>query len=138
LQEQSKKLKAQWQNEKGVVDEIRSLKSALELSKEQIEKAKREGDLTKASEIQYGRLPELEKKLAAADGKLAKLQKSGKMLTEEVTENDIAEVVASWSTFPVTSCRSPRKRSTCRTRENSPAARSANAVQQASRPKNQA
>ena len=101
LKEQSKKLKAQWQNEKGVVDEIRNLKSAIELSKEQIEKAKREGDLAKASEIQYGRLPELEKKLAAADGKLAKLQKSGKMLTEEVTENDIAEVVASWTGIPV-------------------------------------
>ena len=101
LQEQSKKLKAQWQNEKGVVDEIRSLKSATELSKEQVEKAKREGDLAKASEIQYGRLPELDKKLAAADGKLAKLQKSGKMLTEEVTENDIAEVVALWTGIPV-------------------------------------
>ncbi|MGD0652066.1 MAG: AAA family ATPase, partial [Verrucomicrobiia bacterium] len=101
LQEQSKKLKAKWQNEKGVVDEIRSLKSAIELSKEQVEKAKREGDLAKASEIQYGRLPELEKKLAAADGKLAKLQKSGKMLTEEVTENDIAEVVALWTGIPV-------------------------------------
>jgi ATP-dependent Clp protease ATP-binding subunit ClpB len=98
LQEQSKKLKAQWQNEKGIVDEIRDLKSAIELSKEQIEQAKRAGDLTKASEIQYGRLPELEKKLAAAD---AKLQKSGKMLTEEVTENDIAEVVASWTGIPV-------------------------------------
>ena len=101
LQEQSKKLKAQWQNEKGVVDEIRSLKSATELSKEQVEKAKREGDLAKASEIQYGRLPELDKKLAAADGRLAKLQKSGKMLTEEVTENDIAEVVALWTGIPV-------------------------------------
>src|SRR5437867_1715868 len=75
LQEQSKKLKAQWQNEKGVVDEIRSLKSAIELSKEEMERAKREGNLAKASEIQYGRLPELEKKLKAAD---AKLQKTGK------------------------------------------------------------
>jgi ATP-dependent Clp protease ATP-binding subunit ClpB len=101
LQEQSKKLKTQWRNEKSVVDEIRDFKSAIELSKEQVEKAKRENDLTKASEIQYGRLPELEKKLAAADGKLAKLQKGGKMLTEEVTENDIAEVVASWTGIPV-------------------------------------
>ncbi|HUK81167.1 MAG TPA: ATP-dependent chaperone ClpB, partial [Verrucomicrobiae bacterium] len=101
FQEQTKKLKAQWQNEKGVVDEIRSLKSATELSKEQIEQAKREGDLSKASEIQYGRLPELEKKLKAADEKLAKLQKSSKMLTEEVTENDIAEVVAAWTGVPV-------------------------------------
>jgi ATP-dependent Clp protease ATP-binding subunit ClpB len=101
LQEQSQKLKAQWQNEKGVVDEIRSLKSAMEMSKEQIEQAKREGNLSKASEIQYGRLPELEKKLQAADQKLSKLQKNSKMLTEEVTENDIAEVVAAWTGIPV-------------------------------------
>jgi ATP-dependent Clp protease ATP-binding subunit ClpB len=101
LQEQSRKLKAQWQNEKSVVDEIRNLKSAIEMSKEQIEQAKRGGDLAKASEIQYGRLPELEKQLQAADEKLAKLQKNSKMLTEEVTENDIAEVVASWTGVPV-------------------------------------
>ncbi|HUI07761.1 MAG TPA: ATP-dependent chaperone ClpB [Verrucomicrobiae bacterium] len=100
-QEQSQKLKVQWQNEKSVVDEIRNLKSALEMSKEQIEQAKREGDLAKASEIQYGRLPELQNKLKAADQKLAKLQKNSKMLTEEVTENDIAEVVASWTGVPV-------------------------------------
>ena len=101
LQEQSKKLKAQWQNEKSVVDEIRNLKSAIELSKEQVEKAKREGDLAKASEIQYGRLPELERKLAAAGARLAKLQKTSKMLTEEVTENDITEIVAAWTHIPV-------------------------------------
>jgi len=98
LQENSKKLKTQWQNEKAIVDEIRDMKSAIELSKEQMEQAKRGGDLSKASEIQYGRLPELEKKLTAAD---AKLQKSGKMLTEEVTENDIAEVVGAWTGIPV-------------------------------------
>ncbi len=101
LQEQGKKLKTQWQNEKGVVDEIRSLKSALEMSKEEIEQAKREGNLGKASEIQYGRLPELEKKLQEADAKLAKLQKTGKMLTEEVTEEDVAKVVATWTGIPV-------------------------------------
>jgi ATP-dependent Clp protease ATP-binding subunit ClpB len=98
LQEQGKKLKTQWQNEKKIVDEIRDLKSALELSKEQAERAQREGDLTKAGEIQYGRLPELEKKLKAAE---AKMQKSGKMLVEEVAENDIAEVVAAWTGIPV-------------------------------------
>ncbi len=101
LQEQGKKLKTQWQNEKAVVNEIRDLKSGIEMSKEQIEQAKREGNLGKASEIQYGRLPELEKKLEVADTKLAKLQKNSKMLTEEVTENDIAEVVATWTGIPV-------------------------------------
>ncbi len=98
LQEQGKKLKTQWQNEKGVVTEIRDLKSAIELSKEQAEQAKRTGDLSKAAEVEYGRLPELEKKLKAAD---AKLQKTGGMLAEEVTENDIAEVVAAWTHIPV-------------------------------------
>jgi ATP-dependent Clp protease ATP-binding subunit ClpB len=98
LQEQGKKLKTQWQNEKGVVGEIRDLKAAIELSKEQVEQAKRTGDLSKAAEVQYGRLPELEKKLKAAD---AKLQKTGGMLAEEVTENDIAEVVALWTHIPV-------------------------------------
>ena len=101
LQEKSRKLKAQWQNEKSVVDEIRNLKSAIEMSREQMEQAKREGNLSKASEIQYGRLPELEKKLEAADQKLTKLQKTSKMLTEEVTDNDIAEVVAAWTGIPV-------------------------------------
>src|SRR5208282_4705594 len=101
LQEKSKKLKAQWQNEKGVVDEIRNLKSAIEMSREQMEQAKREGNLSKASEIQYGRLPDLEKKIEAADQKLTKIQKTSKMLTEEVTENDIAEVVAQWTGIPV-------------------------------------
>jgi ATP-dependent Clp protease ATP-binding subunit ClpB len=101
LQEQSKKLKAQWQNEKGVVTEIRDLKSAIELSKEQAEQAKRTGDLSKAAEVQYGRLPELEKKLKAAEDKLAKVQKTGGMLAEEVTDNDIAEVVSAWTHVPV-------------------------------------
>jgi len=101
LQEQSKKLKTQWQNEKSVVQELRDLKSAIELSKEDMERAKREGNLGKASEIQYGRLPELEKKLKAADEKLVKLQKTSKMLTEEVTEADIAEVVGAWTGIPV-------------------------------------
>jgi len=101
LQEQSRKLKAQWHNEKGMVDEIRQLKSALEMSKEQSEQAKRTGDLGKAAEIQYGRLPQLEKQLKDAEAKLAKAQKSGGMLAEEVTENDIAEVVAAWTHIPV-------------------------------------
>ena len=101
LQESGKKLKARWQNEKAVVDEIRGLKSAIEVTREQMEQVQRAGDLAKASELQYGRLPELEKKLKAADDRLAKLQKAGKMLTEEVTENDIAEVVASWTGIPV-------------------------------------
>ena len=101
LQEQSRKLKAQWQIERGVVNEMRDLKSAIELSREQAEQAKRTGDLAKAAEVEYGRLPELEKQLKAAEEKLAKVQKGAGMLTEEVTENDIAKVVGAWTGIPV-------------------------------------
>ncbi len=101
LKEQSGRLKAHWQNEKQVVDEIRDLKSAIELSHERAEQAKREGDLAKASELEYGRLPSLEKQLAAVGQKLQDLQRETKMLTEEVTETDIGEVVSSWTGIPV-------------------------------------
>ena len=100
LQEQSRQLKAQWQNERGVVGEIRDLKSAIELSKEQAQ-AKRSGGLAKAAAVEYGRLPELAKQLQAAEVKLAKVQKGSGMLTEEVTANDIAEVVGAWTGIPV-------------------------------------
>ncbi|NQU09764.1 AAA family ATPase, partial [bacterium] len=101
LQEQTRQLKAQWQNEKVVVNEMRELKSALELSREQAEQAQRAGDLGKAAEIQYGRLPQLERQLKSAEGKLNKVQQDGGMLTEEVAEHDIAEVVAAWTGIPV-------------------------------------
>jgi ATP-dependent Clp protease ATP-binding subunit ClpB len=101
LRETGNRLKTRWQNEKKVVDEIRDLKSAIEMSKEEVEKSKRTGDLGRASEVQYGRLPELERRLAEADAKLAQLQVNGRMLTEEVTDNDIAEVVAAWTGVPV-------------------------------------
>ena len=102
LQEQSRLLKAQWQNERGAVNEIRDLKSTIELSKEQAEQAKRSGDLAKAAEVEYGRLPELAKQLHAAEAKLVKVQKGGGLLTEEVTANNIAEVVGAWTGIPVT------------------------------------
>ena len=101
LQEQSRKLKAQWQNERDAVNEIRDLKSSIELSKEQAEQAKRTGDLAKAAEVEYGRLPEIEKQLQAAEARLAKVQQGGRMLAEEVTANDIAGVVGAWTGIPV-------------------------------------
>ena len=101
LQEQGRKLKAQWQNERGVVSEMRNLKSAIELSKEQADQAKRTGDLAKAAEVEYGRLPELERQLKAAGDKLTRIQKGAGMLAEEVTANDIAKVVGAWTGIPV-------------------------------------
>jgi ATP-dependent Clp protease ATP-binding subunit ClpB len=101
LREQSAQLKAQWQNEKKVIDESRKLQEQIENLKLELEQAQRRGDLAKASEIQYGRLPELTKELTEANRRLSELQKSKQILKEEVTEEDIAEVVASWTGIPV-------------------------------------
>jgi ATP-dependent Clp protease ATP-binding subunit ClpB len=101
LKEKSRQLKAQWQNEKKIIDEIGALNQQTEKAKEEEERAQRMGDLNKAAELRYGRLPELQKQLDAANKKLAELQKSQKMLKEEVDEEDIAEVVSSWTGIPV-------------------------------------
>jgi ATP-dependent Clp protease ATP-binding subunit ClpB len=101
LREQSAQLKAQWQNEKQVIEQSRKLQEQIENLKLESEQAQRQGDLTKASEIQYGRLPELNKQLAEHNHRLGELQKSKQILKEEVTEEDIAEVVASWTGIPV-------------------------------------
>src|SRR5881398_1699000 len=99
LKEKSSALKAEWQKEKAVLEEQRKWKEELDHLRTELERAQRRGELAKASEIQYGRIPELEKKLADATAKSAKTKKS--LLREEVTEEDIAEVVSSWTHIPV-------------------------------------
>jgi ATP-dependent Clp protease ATP-binding subunit ClpB len=99
LKERSSALRAEWQREKALLDEQRKWKAELDQLRTELERAQRRGELAKASEIQYGRIPELEKKLAAATAK-AKDRKST-LLREEVTEEDIAEVVSSWTHIPV-------------------------------------
>src|SRR5882672_11316833 len=99
LKEKSNALKAEWQKEKAVIEEQRKWKEELDRLRTELERAQRRGELAKASEIQYGRIPELEKKLADATAKSAKTKKS--LLREEVTEEDIAEVVSSWTHIPV-------------------------------------
>ncbi|MBV9275756.1 MAG: ATP-dependent chaperone ClpB [Verrucomicrobia bacterium] len=101
LREESARLKAQWQSEKQVIDQSRKLQEQIENLKTELEQAQRRGELGKASEIQYGRLPELNKQLAQTNQRLNELQKSKQILKEEVTEEDIAEVVASWTGIPV-------------------------------------
>ncbi len=101
LKEESAKLKAQWQNEKGEIDKARKLQEELEGLRTQLEQAQRRGELGRASEIQYGRIPEITQKLEAHNAKLAGLQESGQMLKEEVTEEDIAQVVSNWTHIPV-------------------------------------
>ena len=101
LKEQGSKLKAQWQNEKKQVAESRKLAEQVEDLKNQLELAQRQGDFAKASEIQYGQIPELTAKLEAHNKKLAK-EGGGQLLREEVTEDDVAKVVSTWTGIPVT------------------------------------
>src|ERR1700730_3110879 len=99
LKEKSSALKAEWQKEKALLDEQRKWKEELDQLRTELERAQRRGELTRASEIQYGRIPELEKKLVAT---IAKAQdRKSTLLREEVTEDDIAEVVSSWTHIPV-------------------------------------
>jgi len=100
LKEKSSALKAEWQKEKAVLEEQRKWKEELDRLRTELERVQRRGELAKASEIQYGRIPELEKKLATATVKTAKDRKST-LLREEVTEEDIAQVVSSWTHIPV-------------------------------------
>ena len=101
LKEQGSQLKAQWQNEKKQVTESRKLAERIEDLKNQLEVAQRQGDFAKASEIQYGQIPQLTAQLEEHNNKLAK-EGGGQLLREEVTEDDVAKVVATWTGIPVT------------------------------------
>jgi ATP-dependent Clp protease ATP-binding subunit ClpB len=99
LKEKSSALKAEWQKEKSVIDDQRKLKEELDQTRTELERAQRRGELAKASELQYGRLPELEKKLRAVEERIK--EGGNRLLREEVTEEDIAQVVSSWTHIPV-------------------------------------
>lgn len=102
LREKADGLRAQWQGEKKHLAESQALKAELEKAREDLELAKRQGNLTLAAELQHGRIPEIEKRLAKAMKRRADLQQGGGMVQEEVGEQDIARVVASWTGIPVT------------------------------------
>jgi ATP-dependent Clp protease ATP-binding subunit ClpB len=101
LQEQSAAMKAHWQQEKAAIQTIRDTKERIERTRFEIEEATRRGDLAKASELQYGTLPQLEQEVQAENRKLAELQSRQKMLKEEVEAEDVAQVVAKWTGIPV-------------------------------------
>ncbi len=101
LKEQAQELRAHWQMEKEKINTIRNLKEQLEIVKTETVKAERDGDLSRAAELKYGRLPELGKKMEEANKQLIQHQRDRKMLKEEVDEEDIAEVVAKWTGIPV-------------------------------------
>src|SRR5512132_4136100 len=101
LNEQSAGMKAHWEREKELIGRIRSTKEQIEAARMEAERAEREGDLQRVAEIRYGTLVELEKELEARNAELDERQRDRKMLNEEVTEEDVAEVVASWTGIPV-------------------------------------
>ena len=101
LKEQEAELTAHWQNEKDAIGEIRELKKSLEDARTEAELAERDGDLSRAAELRYGLLPDLLRDIEAANARLNELQVERRMLTEEVTEEDIAEVVSRWTGVPV-------------------------------------
>ncbi|MDX1680350.1 MAG: ATP-dependent chaperone ClpB [Akkermansiaceae bacterium] len=101
LREQSSGLMAQWRNEKAVIDKVRESQERIEALKGEAEKAQRIGDLTRASEINYGELPKANEALESAKRELEVLQKNGAILKEDVAEEDIARVVSSWTGIPV-------------------------------------
>jgi ATP-dependent Clp protease ATP-binding subunit ClpB len=101
LKEERARLATHWQQEKEAIQQARKLKEELEAVRREVENAQRAGDYTKASELQYGRVPQLDQQIKAEEARLAELQKGQRMLKEEVDEEDIAEVVSKWTHIPV-------------------------------------
>jgi ATP-dependent Clp protease ATP-binding subunit ClpB len=101
LKEQQAALTARWTSEKEMIHESAKLQEQLEQVKQQVETAQRSGDYAKASELQYSEVPALEKKIKETEAKLAESAKSGRMLKQEVDEEDIADVVSKWTHIPV-------------------------------------
>ncbi len=102
LREKTKELELKWQNEKETVVEIRAIKKELDTLRLSAEDAEMRADLAKAAEIRYGKIPVLKKDLEVKLSRLQKLQRSRRILKEEVTAEDIAEVVARWTGIPLT------------------------------------
>ena len=102
LNESASEMKARWQTEKNAIEAIKSAKAELDQAHREAERAERDQDLERAAELRYGRIPEVEKTLSEQEDKLRELHaQGGSLLTEEVTEEDVAEVVARWTGIPV-------------------------------------
>jgi len=101
LKEEQASLTARWTREKESIQESAKLHEQLEAVKQAVEQAQRGGDYAKASELQYSQVPAIEKKIKDIDAKLAETTKTGRMLKQEVDEEDIAEIVSKWTHIPV-------------------------------------
>ncbi|MEK7117226.1 MAG: AAA family ATPase [Patescibacteria group bacterium] len=102
LKEQTSEIDLKWKNEKETVTEIKKIKKELEVLRIEAEGAEARADLSRAAEIRYGRIPFLEHELDAKSKRLKRLQGPRRILKEEITEEDIAEIVARWTGIPVT------------------------------------
>ena len=94
-------MKADWENEKGAIDRVQDLKSRIEDAKTEMERVTREGDLARASELRYSTIPGLQREYEEAEAALTAKQEAGGLLKEEVTSEEIAEVVSAWTGVPV-------------------------------------
>ena len=102
LRESSSEMKARWQTEKDAIDAIKQAKAELEEASREAERAERDADLERAAELRYGRIPALELTVSEQEARLAELHAEGRsMLTEEVTEEEIAKVISAWTGIPV-------------------------------------
>jgi ATP-dependent Clp protease ATP-binding subunit ClpB len=102
LREEASELRTRWQNEKEPIEAIKGAREKLEEANREVERAERETDLERAAELKFGEIPELEKQIAAQEARLEELHAGGgTMLADEVTEEDVAEVVAKWTGIPV-------------------------------------
>jgi ATP-dependent Clp protease ATP-binding subunit ClpB len=99
--ERSSGMKAQWQAEKVAIQEIQTKKAQVEALRTEMDQATRRGDLQRAAELQYGKIPQLEREIGEHEQRLAKIQSQAKYLKEEVDAEDIAEIVAKWTGIPV-------------------------------------
>jgi ATP-dependent Clp protease ATP-binding subunit ClpB len=101
LREQADAIRAQWSKEKEILDQIRAVQPKAEELRAQADELQRKGDLGKVAEIRYGKLPELERKVEDLRKHLAKVQEKASYLREEVTDQDIAQIVSKWTGVPV-------------------------------------
>ncbi len=102
LRERAAAMRAQWEAEKAAIKRVQALRDEIEQVRREIEAAEREYNLNKAAELRYGRLPALEKQLEAESERLLQEQGGARLLREEVTEQEIAEIVSKWTGIPVT------------------------------------
>jgi ATP-dependent Clp protease ATP-binding subunit ClpB len=101
LKEKTSGMKAKWQSEKEAIKHMEEARGKLDELKLELERARNAGDLARASELQYGEIPQLEQKLEAEQAKLGELQADGVMLKQKVDEEDVAQIVAKWTGIPV-------------------------------------